>query len=45
MANDKGSTWAYSTPGFGGPLEPEVLKLLRDLVDSANVRNFTEVRS
>jgi hypothetical protein len=44
MANEKGGTWAYATPGFGASLEQPVLKLLRDLaVLPPGSRNFTEV--
>lgn len=31
LVNDKGSTWAYSTPGFGATLHPSQLRRLREL--------------
>lgn len=31
IANDKGSSWAYATPGFGAPLAPPLLARLREL--------------
>ena len=32
-ANDKGASWAYSTPGFGASLAPAHLKLLRQMAN------------
>ena len=42
LANEKGASWAYSTPGFGAPLAPAHLKMLRqmampDLEEAAKV--------
>ena len=31
LANEKGASWAYSTPGFGAPLAPAHLKMLRQM--------------
>lgn len=31
IVNDKGTSWAYATPGFGSSLNPELLKELRVL--------------
>jgi hypothetical protein len=30
VVNDKGSSWAYATPGYGAPLAPGLLRQLRD---------------
>lgn len=45
VCNDKGSTWAYSTPGFGAPLAPALLKELREMAKVPDQgKFFTEVR-
>ena len=48
MCNDKGSTWAYSTPGYGAALVPAHLRLMREAAcaqgEDARTRNTTEVR-
>lgn len=31
LANEKGASWAYSTPGFGASLAPSHLKMLRQM--------------
>ena len=48
MCNDKGSTWAYSTPGYGAALVPAHLRLMREAAcaqgEDARTRSTTEVR-
>ncbi|KAF6263612.1 hypothetical protein COO60DRAFT_1667179 [Scenedesmus sp. NREL 46B-D3] len=44
ITNDKGTSWAYATPGFSNSLDPDLLKQLRSLAhvpDSAKL--ITEV--
>lgn len=44
VVNDKGSSWAYATPGFGAPLAPALLKDLRDMAKVPDQGKFyTEV--
>lgn len=44
VTNDKGSSWAYSTPGFGAPLAPALLKELREMARvPEQSRFYTEV--
>lgn len=31
LANEKGASWAYATPGFGATLSPAHLKMLRQM--------------
>jgi hypothetical protein len=31
IANDKGASWAYATPGFGAALAPDKLQALREV--------------
>lgn len=46
MCNDKGSTWAYSTPAFGAMLSPTMLKVMRDLAGlPPSIQAKTEVRT
>ena len=31
LANEKGASWSYATPGFGATLSPAHLKMLRQM--------------
>ena len=31
LANEKGASWAYATPGFGATLGPAHLKMMRQM--------------
>jgi hypothetical protein len=48
VVNDKGSSWAYSTPGFGAPLGLGLLRQLRDMAGVSDMAGqskcHTEVR-
>lgn len=48
VVNDKGSSWAYSTPGFGAPLSLGLLRQLRDMAGvnelAGQNKGHTEVR-
>ena len=33
VANDKGASWGYATPGFGATLSPAHLKQLRQMAN------------
>jgi len=48
VVNDKGSSWAYATPGFGSPLGPGLLRQLRDMAGVGDIAGqskcHTEVR-
>ena len=48
VVNDKGSSWAYSTPGFGAPLGLGLLRQLRDMAGVGDIAGqskcHTEVR-
>lgn len=45
IVNDKGTSWAYTTPGFNSSLNPQVLKQLRTLAEvPESAKIFTEVR-
>lgn len=44
IVNDKGTSWAYSTPGFAGALNQQVLRQLRSLAQvPEQAKMFTEV--
>jgi hypothetical protein len=44
IVNDKGTSWAYATPGFANSLNQTVLKQLRGLADvPEQAKLFTEV--
>jgi hypothetical protein len=44
IVNDKGTSWAYATPGFNNSLNPEVMKQLRTLAEvPESAKIFTEV--
>uniref|UniRef100_A0A061RI69 Transcription factor-like protein n=1 Tax=Tetraselmis sp. GSL018 TaxID=582737 RepID=A0A061RI69_9CHLO len=44
VVNDKGSSWAYSTPGFGAAVSPTYLSLMRKLAGlSSSQKLSTEV--
>jgi hypothetical protein len=49
VVNDKGSSWAYATPGFGAPLGAGLLRQLRDMAGVGDVaaqsKCHTEVRT
>lgn len=46
IVNDKGTSWAYATPGFPQSLNPELLKELRVLAQvPEQAKIITEVRS
>lgn len=46
IVNDKGTSWAYATPGFANSLNSQVLKQLRALADvPEQAKLFTEVRA
>jgi hypothetical protein len=46
IVNDKGTSWAYATPGYANSLNQTVLKQLRSLADvPENAKLFTEVRN
>ena len=48
LANEKGASWAYSTPGFGAALAPAHLKMLRQMampdLDEAAKVSFCLIR-
>lgn len=45
IVNDKGTSWAYATPGFANSLNHHVLQQLRSLADvPENSKMITEVR-
>lgn len=44
IVNDKGTSWAYATPGFAASLNQPVLRQLRSLADvPEQAKMFTEV--
>ena len=44
VVNDKGSSWAYSSPSFGAALQPAVLRHLRELAGLPSTpKHITEV--
>lgn len=45
IVNDKGTSWAYATPGFAASLNPELLKEMRQLAQvPEQAKIITEVR-
>jgi hypothetical protein len=46
ITNDKGTSWAYATPGFSNSLDPDLLKQLRSLAHvPESAKLITEVRA
>jgi hypothetical protein len=46
ITNDKGTSWAYATPGFSNSLDADLLKQLRALAHvPESAKLITEVRS